>query len=350
MNFDDILKKSEVETITKEEALFLMEESEPEEQALKLLSTAVKVREKEMGNVYSWTSGLARVLRCQLNPLCSYCPYWRKDDKLQPLSTEEIVKGVDYISRHGIKEFHLSGGTTLGSEGEDILEMVQAIRDAGHEDIDIEINCGAAMSLETLKKLKKLGVTKVGAVFETVNEEWFKKVKSGDDFKQKNKFAEEIGEAGLGLITGLMAGLSPQESKYKDYIDFIFHVKQYKHLKSVYISKFHPFENIPMNNHPKCSAWEATRVMAIMRLVLRNIDIKPAAGWKSDDYPTPLMAGSGNKALGIHINRTPHYKVTPNDTNNGCIYQDDMEYCNNMDKVKQKYQEFNIEIISEIKQ
>ncbi|AFS78928.1 Radical SAM domain-containing protein [Gottschalkia acidurici 9a] len=349
MNFEEILKKSETEVITKDEALFLIEKSEIEEKAMKLFGTAVKVREKELGNIYHWTSGIARVVKCQLKPLCDYCPYWRKDDTLDPLSTEEIIKGVEYISKHGIKEFHLSGGTILGSDGKDILEIVQAIRDSGYNDMEIEINCGAAMSLETLKKLKKLGVTRVGAVFETVNQDWFKKVKRGDNFEQKNKFAKEIGEAGLGLITGLMAGLDPKETQYKDYVDFIFHVKQYQHLKSVYISKFYPFKTIPMKDHPQCSTWEAARVMAVMRLVLRNIDIKAAAGWKPDDYPTPLMAGSGNRVLGIHINRTPHYKIISNIASKGCIYENDMEYSNRMEKTRQQYESLGLDIISELK-
>ena len=74
-----------------------------------------------------------------------------------PLSINEILKGVAYIRQHGIKEFHLSGGTTLGSEGHNVLRIVWAIREAGLDDLAINVNCGAAMSLATLKELKKMG-------------------------------------------------------------------------------------------------------------------------------------------------------------------------------------------------
>jgi len=338
--FERILEKSKNEAINEEEAWYIFKETEQKEKATELLQTARFVREKIMGNTFKWSGGIARVLRCNLKPLCQYCPYWRKKGD-EPLSIEEILKGVDYIARHGFQEFHLSGGTTLKSDGSDVLEIVSAIRTAGYNDMEIDINCGAAMSFDTLKELKQLGVKLVRSVFETINPQVFNKVKPGDDLEEKKKFARLIGEAGLGLGTGIMAGLSPNETKYQDYVDFIFHIKHYEHLKSVYVSKFFPFNGIPMKDHPSCSDWEAARLIAVMRLVLRDKDIGWAAGWGRDNYPTPLMAGAGNRVGGIHINRTPHYHVYQNEE---YLYEDNMEFHNHMESTSKKLKELGIEV------
>ncbi|MCB8816101.1 hypothetical protein LJE72_11265 [Desulfosporosinus sp. SRJS8] len=47
-----------------------------------------------------------------------------------------------------------------------------------------------------------------------------------------------------------MAGLSPEETKYQDYVEFMFQVKQNVHLHYVYVSKFTPFKGIAIENHP----------------------------------------------------------------------------------------------------
>lgn len=341
--FEEILKKCEEASPSPNEALFLLKETEDEQKALKLFEVARKVREKELGNVFNFSGGIARVLRCNLKPLCNYCPYWR-DKNEQPLSINEILKAVDYIHKHGFKEFHLSGGTTLGSEGKDVLEIVKAIRSAGYTDMDIEVNCGASMSLDTLKALKSLGVTKVGAVFETINPVLFKKMKPGDNLEEKKKFANLIGEAGLQLGTGILVGISSENEKYQDYVDFAFHVKEYSHLKSVYVCKFFPFKGIALKDYKPCSNLEAARVISLLRLILRNKDIQPAQGWLKDEYPNSLMAGAGNKAGGIHINRTPHYKVEYAQRNN-CHYEDNLEYFNTMDATREMYKNYGITVI-----
>ncbi|MEN6390785.1 MAG: radical SAM protein [Syntrophomonas sp.] len=341
IQFEEILGNSLNRAIERDEALFLFQETEDENKAEQLFRTARRVREKVKGNSFEWSAGIARVLKCKLKPLCKYCPYWREKGQI-PLSIEEIIEGVAYIRQQGIKNFHLSGGTTLGSEGYDVLEMVQAIRDAGYTDMAIAVNCGAAMSLDTLKKLKSLGVYRVSSVFETINPEVFKRTKPGDDLEAKMQFAQRIGEAGLQLGTGVMAGLSPQETKYQDYVDFMFHIKQYEHLQFAYVTKFTPFKGIALEDHPACSTQEAARVIAVMRLVMPNIDIGSAAGWTADDYPTPLMAGSGNKASAIHINRTPDWKKGT--LTDGCFYRGNVEYRNTMEPVKMRHQELGITI------
>lgn len=337
-----ILEKSKTSPIGREEALYILENTEDEESVRRLYEVAVYVRERELGNVFKLVGGVASVLMCNLKPNCIYCPYWRDSEKTQ-LSIGEIVKAVGYIRSHGIKDFHLSGGTTLGSEGLDVLNILEAIKEAGFDDVEIDVNCGAAMSLDTLKKLKAFGVKKVGAVFETLNPAVFSKMKPGDSLEEKKKFAWLIGEAGLGLGTGILAGLSPQETKYQDYVDFLFEVKEYPHLASLYVSKFYPFNSIVLQDHQACPDDEATRVIALTRLILRNINISGAQGWMRSKIASPFEAGAGNAVNGIHITRTPSY-YDHSKLGSEFAYKDNMEYKNSIDKVKAYYAEKGIQL------
>jgi biotin synthase len=339
MDYKEILDKALKEPIDRDEALFLFTETEDAAKAQQLFSTATRVRNAEIGNTFRWSGGIASVLPCLLQPLCAYCPYWIKDT-VQPLTIDEIQEGVRYIEAQGLKEFHLSGGTNRQSDGRDIVEIVRAI--APLTTADITVNIGAALSGENIQELKKLGVKRIGASFETANRELFKKFKSGDDFDAKVNLAEMINDAGLEFGTGMLAGLNMGPSRYQDYVDFIFFVRQFKNLKSVYVSRFFPVKGTPMENSPRCSTMEGARIIAIMRLVLRDIDIGPAMGWSYDDIPMWVMAGGGNRIGGVHINRVPGYRHNWY-LHSAVDYHDRMEFCNTITVAEPLLKEAGIE-------
>lgn len=264
------------------------------------------MRKAETGDVFYFTGGISSVLPCNLKPLCLYCPYWRKEDR-RFIPVEAIVEGAKYFHSQGVRHFHLSGGTTPGSEGLDVLQIVQAIWDAGLHDMEINVNCGAAMSLDTLRKIRQMGVTSVSAVFETTNPEVFRRMKPGDSLEKKREFARGIGEAGLRLGTGLMAGLGPEETRLADYVDSIFDVAGYPHLGSIYISKFTPDPVIPLRDKPACSTYEAACFLAVARLILRKVDITTAAGWTEEERSCGLRAGAGNGLFSLAINVKTNY-------------------------------------------
>ncbi len=322
-SFEHILQRSETEEITAEEALFLFTETENYGKAQQLFKTAAFVRDQEKGRRFQWSGGVATILPCTLDPLCSYCPYWVKPSNA--LTIDEILTGVRYLNEHGITNFHLSGGTTLESDGSDVVSIVEKIREIS--DSEITVNVGAGLSMDSLLALKDLGVTKIGSSFEVINPALFSQFKAGDSLEKKKELARQINDLGLGLGTGMLAGLNLEPSRYQDYVDFIFHVKQYENLESVYVSRFFPNKGTPLENHPRCSTIEGARIIAVMRLILRTIDIGPAAGWSYDDIPVWVNAGGGNRIGGIHISRVPTYKK-PWFLHTAVKYENRMEYCN----------------------
>ncbi|MDQ7094556.1 radical SAM protein [Desulfosporosinus sp. PR] len=306
LTLHEVLNNALQRPLTREEALFLFKNTETEEDRNSLYAAARAVRKAETGDVFHFTGGIASVLPCRLRPLCSYCPYWRKKDQ-NPLPLEAIVAGARYFQREGVKEFHLSGGTTLGSEGKEVLEIVRKIHEAGLQDMKIMVNCGAAMSVDSLKQLKAWGVDSIGAVFEITNPEVFRKVKPGDDLDKKLQFAWDIQKAGLALSSGIMAGLGPKETRYEDYVNSLFDIAQFPHLSSVYISKFTPDPVIPMHDWEACSVEEAARLVAIARLVYRSIKITTAAGWTEKERTQGILAGAGNALFSLAVNLKVDY-------------------------------------------
>lgn len=335
--FDEVLQKAETEEITHEEAVFLFKESEDFAAAQKLFQTAVKVRDHEMGRKFQWSGGIASILPCTLDPLCTYCPYWVKPT--DALTMKEILTGVQYILEHGITNFHLSGGSSLNSDGSDVVSIVKKIRAV--TDAELTVNVGVGLSYDSLVALKDLGVTKIGSSFEVINPEMFSRFKAGDSLEKKKELARLINDLGIGLGTGVLAGLNIAPSRYEDYADFIFYIKQFKHLDSVYVSRFFPNKGTPLENHPRCSTTEGARIMAVMRLVLRNVNIGPAAGWSYDDIPIWVNAGGGNRIGGIHITRVPTYRK-PWFLHTALKYEDRIEYCNTIPMAEQILKESGI--------
>ncbi|MEC0182847.1 radical SAM protein [Paenibacillus peoriae] len=323
MQFHEVLDQALLRPITAEEALFLFRNTETNENMQLLFGTARAVRKAETGDVFRFTGGIASVTACRLRPLCQYCPYWRVKGQ-KPMPVEAIVEGAKYFHREGVRAFHLSGGTALGSKGKEVVRIVQRIYDAGLHDMKIKVNCGAAMSIDTMKELKKMGIASIGAVFEITNPEVFKCVKPGDDLERKLRFAWDIQEAGLRLDSGIMAGLGPKETRYEDYVKTLFDIASFPHLSSIYISKFTPDPTIPMHDWEKCSLEEACRLLAIARLIYRGIDLTTAAGWTEDERTQGIMAGAGTSLFSLAVNiKTDYWKDW---VQRPSFIQDAMEY------------------------
>ena len=310
-DFDAVLSAAGDGAIDREGALLLFkatagDDERSQARRTRLFETARHVRERELGNVFHHTGGFGAVLPCSLDPLCRYCPYWSTSESKR-MSIPQLVAGIGLLVNLGVRSFHLSGGSQPGSDGEEILEVVRAIAAAGYGDLDIYVNCGASMNDAALREMRDLGVKRVGAVFEITNPKAFAQVKPGDDLQAKFAFAEQIGQAGLELGSGLMAGLGPQETRYEDYVDGLFTLRRFPHLTSVYFSKFTPEPTTPMRDHPACSLDEAMCLLAVGRLVLPRVDLSPAAGWRDAERFRAIEAGAGTGWFSLPLHLAKNY-------------------------------------------
>lgn len=268
-----------------------------------LCAAAARVRDREMTGREEVEAGLNSVIPCYLRPLCRYCPYWRQS-RSRPMPLDELLGYVRYLhDETEIRQFHLSGGSKRGGGDCGIVGIVEAIRAAGFDDMDVVVNCGASMSDADLDRLAQLRVKRVFSVFETTNPEVFRATKPGDDLDEKMAFARRIAAAGIEVGTGMMAGLGPKEQAFEDYVRTLFDIAALPNLSAIYVSKFRHAPHIAMNDHPECSLDEARAVVAVARLVLRRVHIRAAAGWRPSERGAARDAGAGSLTASLMFPR-----------------------------------------------
>jgi biotin synthase len=282
-----------------DETIFLFQESREPNKAMHIFAVAAEVRDEFTGREFKLCSEVAQITPCLVRPFCKFCTF----SPVEGLTIEEILHGVRLAEATGINNIRLAGGTDVGNDGTAILELVREVR--RNTTRPIQLNAGPNYGHDTLRQLKDLGVTEVGSSLETINAEVFDRTKPGDSLAARIATARAIDEIGLGLQSVIMVGLGSSE---EDYVRHLFFLKTLKNLTHLPISRFNPFKGTPMAKVPRASPWEAARLCAIARLVLRSPDIRIAAGGGPDDIPIWLMAG-GNRITSVFI----HQKKTEPD-------------------------------------
>ncbi|MEG2533247.1 MAG: radical SAM protein [Gordonibacter sp.] len=293
--FSQLLEEMGKRPPSLEETIWLFRAVDGSAQALAALcEVAARVRDREMNGRDEVEAAFNSVVPCLLRPLCCYCPYWR-DENQELMSVEEIVQQVRYLREETeVRQFHLSGGSLRGPEDCGVVGIVEAIRDAGFVDMDVVVNCGASFSDADLARLKELRVKRVFSVFETTNPQVFSATKPGDDLDEKRRFAARIAQAGMEVGSGIMAGLGPVDTRFEDYAKALSDLAALENLSCVYVSKFRHAARILMNDHPECPLDEALALIAMARLVLREVHIRAAAGWCAKDQVRATGAGAGS--------------------------------------------------------
>ena len=259
-----------------------------------LCAAASRVRDREMAGRDEVEAGINNVVPCCLRPLCRYCPYWRGGGA-RVTGLDELLGYVRYLREQtDIRQFHLSGGSLRGGADCGIVGVVEAIRAAGFDDMRVVVNCGASLSDEGLRRLAQLGVLRVFSVVETTDPAVFAHAKPGDDLAEKLGFARRVARAGIAVGTGLMAGLATPHARCEEYVCSVFDVAELPGLAAMYVSRFRPAPGIDMAAHPECPTDEARALVALARLVLRDVHIRAAAGWRPSERALADAAGAGS--------------------------------------------------------
>lgn len=293
MDIEHIVSRCLETPPSKEEALFLFRRSRDIAHAGKIFQAAAEVRDREAGRVFKLDSEIAPVVPCRIAPFCRYCTFSRES-----LDRDEVLEGLRIAERTGIKDIRLSGGSDLSSDGDEVVELVRLV--TASTPLRVHVNIGPVYSQQNLETLKGLGVVEVGSSLETINPSVFGEAKPGDSLKLRIQTAQAINRAGLKLQSIIMVGLGSSD---EDYVEHLFFLKQLENLTHLPISRFNPFKGTPMESRRRASPFEAARLCAMARLVLRTPDIRIAAGGGPDDIPLWLMAG-GNRITSLFIHQS----------------------------------------------
>ena len=289
-----VLADFETRAPLKDEARVLFERGlEDAEFRADLMATAAKVRDDLMAGREEYEAGINSVTKCYLNPNCRYCDYWLNPLKEEP-STEEVVERVRRLHDDTpVRQFHLSGGSIGAGRNAQMMRIVEAIREAGFWDMGIVVNCGPGFTDDDLDRLKELQVKRVFSVFETTDPQMFEQMKPGDNLERKFEFARRIHMHGLGLGSGMMAGLGRAEGRIERYLTTLYDMAALEGLEAIYISKFMMKPGIDVHDFDTCSTEEGLVLIAVARLILRDVHIRAAAGWSRDDRELAIGAGTG---------------------------------------------------------
>lgn len=77
----------------------------------------------------------------------------------------------------------------------------------------------------------------------------------------------------------------------------------------MYVSRFRPAAGIEMFEHPECPIDEARALVALSRLVLRDVHIRAAAGWCPAERALADSAGAGSlNATMVFPRPDPHVR------------------------------------------
>lgn len=294
MNYDQLLDQAPDRAITHEEALYLFEETKDMGRFIDLLKCASQVRDSLMGNVFKlWCHVPSMTTGCISKPPCRYCavaPAALKKDAPPVAKPEQLAAMAKMAERIGFEGVQPGGGCT-GCMGADAYEDAKVIKDA--TGLKVYSNYGYDMSEENIIKLKEIGIDRIGAQLEFVHAEMFYKIKPGDNLEGRKEVLGLLEKHNVGLDSGLMIGVG---ESFQDRVDGIFYLKGFKNLVRTSICGFKPMPGTPMQKQMPATSMDIAITLAIMRLVLRDVDIEGTFG-RDDQLQLWIAAGTNMRLI-----------------------------------------------------
>lgn len=310
-NFQD-LKDGKIDAkdglITKEQALELFKMKNYGDY-LKLFSIASEVRNFFKDEI-EITSTIHITNICEVTPKCAYCGFaagTSSEGYVKPfkLTDEEIKKSAIAIEKSGIKR--VSCSSAHGYEGKEVLRALKIVKE--NTDLEVLVNAGADLTEECIKEMKKYNIDTICCNLETTNEELFNKVKPGEKLKDRIKVCRMVKKHDIELSSGLLIGMG---ESYEDRVNHLLFLKELG-VGEIPIMGFNPYKDTPMENHPRCSALEQAKTIAIVRLMFPDIRItSPSPTIGAELVQFALMGGASNIATVIPDNHPMNIKGVGN--------------------------------------
>ncbi|MBP2200623.1 biotin synthase [Methanococcus voltae] len=298
--YEKLLQKNKLNNsiITKEQALELFNISKISDY-LELFSISSHLRDLFFNSI-EITSTIHITNICSVTPKCKYCGYatgTSTEGYVKPFNTSDdmIQKSAKAIESSGIKRVSCSSGH--GYDGSEVLRALQNVKKVSN--LKVLVNAGADLTDNCIQHLKNNNVDTICCNLESINEEVFNSVKPGENLQNRIKVCKNILKHDVELSSGLLIGLGESYEDRVKHLDFL----KKMDVKEIPIMGFNPYKNTPMEHHPKCSALEQAKTIAITRLMFPNIRITsptPTIGAELMQYA--LMAGASNVATVIPEN------------------------------------------------
>ena len=282
----DLIRKAQVEhNLNKDEIVAILADDGCNEA---LFKAADKVRAEYVGK------GVHLRALIELSNICAkscyYCGLRCENTNLERyiLSVQETIEFAAEAKREGYKTVVLQSGEADNFSTAEMVEIISGIKSM---DMAITLSLGEK-TYEQYKAYKDAGADRYLLRIETTNEEIYDKLHPKMSYKNRLKCLQNLRDLGYEVGTGCLVGL-PQQT-LADLADDILFFKKFN-VDMVGLGPFIPNPDTPLKNLEAGDFFLSIKVMALVRLLLPDINIPATTAMESlhkDGRKIALQAGA----------------------------------------------------------
>lgn len=301
MNFD--IRKYVDKEITKKEAFNLCNLKGND--LLYLFAAADEVRNKYCGNVLEiCTITNAKSGKCSEN--CKFCVqsvFYNTGVKSYPLKDKETLKKEFYEAyKNGSTRFGIvTSGKSFEYGTYDFNVIIDFIKEIMSEKPEAEICCSLGLLGEKeMSALKKAGASRYHCNIQTSSEKYSVFAASTHSFEDRINTVKNAQKSGLQVCCGGIIGMG---ETWEDRINMAFALKELNP-QGIPINILNPIKGTPLENRNFLSPEEVLKTIAIFRLILKDKNIKIAAGRESvfkDFMGSGFLSGANGMLTGGYL-------------------------------------------------
>lgn len=291
------------EEITKEEALALV--NLKGNNLLYLFAAADKIRNKYCGNILeTCTITNAKSGKCSEDcKFCSQSAWYNTDIKSYPIKDKKTLKKEFYEAeknknmRFGI----VTAGKKMKSGTSEFNTVLEFIKEITAENPKAEICCSLGLLGEKeLLELKKVGAVRYHCNIQTSPETYSLYAATTHSFNDRIKTIKNAQKVGLEICSGGIIGMG---ESFEDRINMAFTLKELD-VDGIPLNILNPIKNTPHGEKEILSTIEVLKTIAIFRLILKNKNIKIAAGRENifkDFMGSGFLSGANGMLTGGYL-------------------------------------------------
>ena len=242
---------------------------------------------------------------------CKYCGLRTENRKIERyrLSKEEILKYASNAVRMGYRTLVLQSGEDDYFSADRLCEIISEIKKL---DTAVTLSIGER-SFDEYKAFKKAGADRYLLRIETTDKTLYKKMHPNMSFENRAECLYNLKKLGYETGTGCLVGLPNQtiSSLAEDILFF-----RESDADMVGIGPFIPHQSTPLKDEKGGNFWLALKVMAITRILLKDINIPATTAMETINPNGRIIAlQSGANVVMPNVTGTeyrPKYEIYPN--------------------------------------
>ncbi|MBD5403259.1 [FeFe] hydrogenase H-cluster radical SAM maturase HydE [bacterium] len=281
-----------------------------------LFSLADTVRKEHVGDEVHLRGLIefSNICKCQ----CKYCGLRSENREIERyrISEDNIVSYAKHASEMGYRTVVLQSGEDKFFDADVMCRIISRIKDL---DVALTLSIGER-SFDEYKAFKASGADRYLIRIETTDKNLYEKMHPNMDFNNRIRCLEDLKTLGFEVGTGCLVGLPEQtvESLAEDILFF-------KEIDAdmVGIGPFIPHPQTPLNSCEHGSFTLALKVMALTRILLKNINIPATTAMETLNPNGRIIAlQSGANVVMPNVTTSEYrekYEIYPNKI---CIHEE----------------------------